>query len=346
MSSLVTSLKKNTGFILVLCALLIVIALFYRQPQIAMWIGFAIAGYSAIANDSIQTLGTFLASNKHRPWWILWLYVGVIMIITFFAGWYFNNGDLAYGRLESIDQPTSFSYLQLAAPVILLLLTKWKMPVSTTFLILSVFSTKSTIEGMLIKTFIGYAVAIVTAYVVWTAISMVVSRYKIDTVEEEKDHFKIWYGLQWLTTGFLWVSWLMQDIANISVYLPRAFSLEQVTAFSLFLFIIMGILFYLRGGSIQEVVTEKTDITNVMSATVVDFVYAVILIIFKQINHLPMSTTWVFLGLLAGREIALAIHSKKHSTTYQRTLLLVMKDLSRAGIGLLISILLAVLMAY
>ena len=55
-----------------------------------------------------------------------------------------------------------------------------------------------------------------------------------------------------------------------------------------------------------------------------------------------MSTTWVFLGLLAGREVALTRLSG-HKQPYQRTLALVMKDLFRAGIGLGISFLLALL---
>jgi len=40
----------------------------YPAPQVAMWVGFGFAAYSAVANDSIQTLGTFLSSNGHRPW--------------------------------------------------------------------------------------------------------------------------------------------------------------------------------------------------------------------------------------------------------------------------------------
>jgi hypothetical protein len=29
-----------------------------------MWLGFMFAGYAAVANDSIQTLGTFIVSNS------------------------------------------------------------------------------------------------------------------------------------------------------------------------------------------------------------------------------------------------------------------------------------------
>lgn len=41
----------------------------YPYSNVAMWVGFGLAGYAAIANDSIQTIGTFIASNKHRKWY-------------------------------------------------------------------------------------------------------------------------------------------------------------------------------------------------------------------------------------------------------------------------------------
>lgn len=345
MNSVSNVIRNNRGFILVLAVLFIVTAIFYQQPHIAMWIGFGIAGYSAIANDSVQTLGTFLASNRHRPWWVLWLFIGLSMVAVFLLGWHFSGtGDVAHGRLEKIAEPQNFEYLQLAAPIILLVLTKMSMPVSTTFLILSVFSTSKTIEGMLLKTFMGYGIAFLTGYVVWHA----VTRYRqsknldnIDQTEVKKSDSK-WYVLQWITTLFLWTAWLMQDIANVAVFLPRSLSFEQVLGFSAFLFVAMGVLFYFRGGSIQQIVTEKTDITHVKSATLVDFIYAIILYIFKWYNSIPMSTTWVFLGLLAGRELALAMDTRKNQT-YQRSLMLVMKDLMRAGFGLAISIGLAII---
>ena len=35
-------------------------------PQLGMWVGFIFAAYAAIANDSIQTIGTFIASNQDK----------------------------------------------------------------------------------------------------------------------------------------------------------------------------------------------------------------------------------------------------------------------------------------
>ena len=46
------------------------------------------------------------------------------------------------------------------------------------------------------------------------------------------------------------------------------------------------------------------------SATIIDFTYALILWYFKQYNDIPMSTTWVFVGLLCGRELAIYRHFK------------------------------------
>lgn len=85
--------------------------------------------------------------------------------------------------------------------------------------------------------------------------------------------------------------------------------------------------------------TEKTDITDIRAATIIDFVYALVLLVFKEMNDLPMSTTWVFLGLLAGREIALTLFTLKPEV-YWRTAKLVFRDIMRAGMGLLISLLL------
>ena len=106
----------------------------------------------------------------------------------------------------------------------------------------------------------------------------------------------------------------------------------------------MGFLMYIRGDKIQEIVTEKKDITNVRSATIILFVFGLILFYFKQLNHLPMSTTWVFLGILAGRELALTERSKEgDALPFKRSLKLVGKDIMRAMFGLAISLILALL---
>ena len=60
-------------------------------------LGFTLAAYSVVGNDSIQTLGTFLTSNEDKPWWVLWLYAGGIMAIVVTMG-YLGLGEYLGGR--------------------------------------------------------------------------------------------------------------------------------------------------------------------------------------------------------------------------------------------------------
>ena len=100
-------------------------------------------------------------------------------------------------------------------------------------------------------------------------------------------------------------------------------------------------LFFLRGDRIQQVVEEKTDVIDVRRATVIDFVYALLLFAFKEISVVPMSTTWVFIGLLAGRELGMGLARHGYSGLDRRSLRLMGKDLLYAGIGLAVSLALA-----
>jgi hypothetical protein len=337
-----TLVKGEQNFLILIATLFIVCAFVTPFPQVAMWVGFAIAGYSAIANDSIQTLGTFIASNSQRKWWFLWLYMGFIFIATMLYSWLVYDGDVSYQRLTSKgfdEAPTSFSYLQLAAPIFLLLLTRLRMPVSTTFLILSAFATTSdAILGVLGKSLIGYIIAFFTALLVWFA----VARFTKNLFKGKPANW--WLPVQWVTSGALWFTWLSQDAANIAIFLPRSLSAMQFVAFVAYIFFGLGILFYLRGDKIQSVVSEKAGITDIRAATIVDFIYALLLFYFKSISTIPMSTTWVFLGLLAGRELAISISKKRRKKKYRstkRTIRMVGKDLLYALIGLLVAVILA-----
>jgi hypothetical protein len=62
-----------------------------------------------------------------------------------------------------------------------------------------------------------------------------------------------------------------------------------------------------------------------------------ILMIFQQISNLPMSTTWVFLGLLAGREIILNVLTFR-DVPYLDTFRKVGKDVILASLGIAVSI--------
>ena len=302
----------------------------YPYPQIAMWCVFFFASYSAIANDSIQTIGTFIASNSDKKWYYLWIYMGGIFLITVTYSWIYYGGDISYGRLASKglnEAPTNFQFLQVFAPVALLIMTRFKMPVSTSILLLSAFA------SILSKSFFGYFIAFTLAVIVWIFTTNLFEKYK------NTKPSKLWLPLQWVSSGALWSAWIMQDMANVAVVLPRSLNFDQFIVVASFIFFGLGLLFYLRGDRIQQIVLEKSDIIDVRAATVVDFIYACLLFYLKEISTIPISTTWVFIGLLGGRE--LAINLRKKNGNYKDALSMIGKDTLSAGIGLIISLILA-----
>jgi hypothetical protein len=340
-SSFADVIRKERTFLIFIGLSFFIAGVVFQRPDIAMWIGFMFAGYSAIANDSIQTVGTFIASNSKRPWWVLWLFIGGIFLVTVYSSWVMYDGDVSWRRLTSKGfdvAPSSFTFLQVAAPIFLLIITRLRMPVSTTFLILSCFSTDlDGITGMLTKSLSGYFVAFFSAIIVWVVLSRLMRKWFTGEAAW------YWTPIQWVTSGTLWAVWLMQDAANIAVYLPRSLSIVEFGAFAGFIFFGLGILFYLKGDRIQQVVTEKSFVTDMRPASIIDFVYAFILYYFKVVSVVPMSTTWVFIGLLAGRELGMSLMDRDgHGKPYKKTFQLILKDISYAGIGLLVSIILAV----
>lgn len=332
-------IRKEKNFLYFIAFSLILAGLVYPYASIAMWVGFAFAGYSAIANDSIQTIGTFIVSNEDKKWYWQWLFMGTIFLGTVFYSWYMFNGDVTYQRLSSkgFDQTIdNFVYLQLAAPIILLLLTRFRIPVSTTFMLLSVFTVSSgAIISMVSKSLMGYAAAFVAAFIIYIALTNIIRR-----MVKGEAHAS-WTVAQWIISGFLWHTWLAQDLANVAVYLPRQLGIWEFAAFAGFIFAGLGFMFFRRGERIQNIINEKSDVRDVRSATIIDLVYAIVLYYFKELNNIPMSTTWVFVGLLAGRELGMRLRNQE-SSKLGKTFSLIGKDVLSVTIGLVISVILAV----
>ena len=118
-SSQVKDSDKGFVFLITLATVLSVLCAPY--PHIARWVGFGFAAYAAVANDSIQTLGTFLASNKKRPWYVLWGFAAGIFLLTMTYSWLNYGGDVSYGRLASKGfetAPATFTAMQVAAPIV------------------------------------------------------------------------------------------------------------------------------------------------------------------------------------------------------------------------------------
>lgn len=327
-------------------------------------LGFTLAAYSVVGNDSIQTLGTFLTSNEDKPWWLLWLFAGGIMAVVVTMGYlgmgeYLGGkgGDLTFGKYAGLFQdpakPIDFPAITIwyvLPPLALMAITRLGIPVSTTFLVLTFFAPKA-LPKMLVKSLGGYAVAFLFAIVAFVALSRLTERFFLKHPMEEGKGLmrnkRFWTITQWFATGFLWSQWLTQDLVNILVYLGDP-SQVQLWEFLFALFVLVGMLgyiFYQRGGEIQKIVRVKTNTADIRSATFIDLFYGMVLLIFKFDTFgigakVPMSTTWVFLGMLAGREVALRLRLNELDRT--KLAPMVLSDLGKATLGLVISVLLVV----
>ncbi len=312
--------------------------------SLIMWAGFIMASYSVVGNDVIQTLGTFLSSNENKKWYVLWGFAASILTLTLLYSWVTYQGDVSYMRLIG-DPPNSFEnpkyplpepfdWYYLLPPLVLVFVTRWGIPVSTSFLILTFFKPKG-LDSMLIKSVSGYLVAFVAALIIYLLITKIAEE-KFPKKSMTDTQRKTWTVLQWFSTGFLWTQWLAQDFANIYVYLPRKLDLVALIPSLLILNALLAYIFYVKGGAIQRIVKSKYNTHDIRSATIIDFIYAIILFYFKELNNVPMSTTWVFIGLLAGREIGIRwMINRKLSTKLFGDIL---KDLAKVFFGLHISL--------
>ncbi len=252
----------------------------------------------------------------------MWIFIGTIFLAVVTFSWIYFDGDVTYQRLLNADgttkypHPENFSFFQIIAPLVLLILTRLRMPVSTTFLILSVFSADTSgITSVVFKSWTGYVMAFVLSFLVWYLSYNTIKKYF-----KSRKFNQSWNVVQWIVSGTLWGVWVMQDGANIAVFLPRQLDFTQFVIFAVTIFAGLGLLFYLRGDKIQEVVSEKARISDVRAATLVDATYVILLIYKLFISTVPMSTTWVFLGVIGGREIAVSLaRSQERKKTPQES---------------------------
>ncbi|NNE57845.1 MAG: hypothetical protein HKN36_07030 [Hellea sp.] len=361
-------------------------------------LGFLFASYAVVGNDALQTLGTFINSNSRLHWFWLFLFAALILVFTFTYGWYINGGDPSWGRLANVKKypEVNIEWYHTLPPLVLVIITRYGIPVSTSFMVLTVFATMGGMTSMLKKSLIGYGLAFAVGLLLYLILSKTLERYFKENDVSEKapyglatvmaliiglivyfvpplinpelnytsatigkiiavgvvvditSYFMVqrfgkgmyWTILQWVTTGYLWGVWLIQDFANIFVFLPRQLTWVEGFAGLVVIVILLGYTFWNKGGPVQKILSSKTAVTDIRSATVIDFTYASLLFFFKEVSNIPMSTTFVFLGLIAGREYGFTLLDKAMS--FNKASKHFVSDASKAYLGLMISINMAV----
>ena len=154
---------------------------------------------------------------------------GSILTFTLVYGWYQYDGDVSYQRLlgdggfadpKYVDPRNipGFCWPYLLPPLVLMVITRFGIPVSTSFLILTFFNPKN-LENMVIKSMTGYLVAFGAAIVLYMFITKSLEKKFVANPIKDSER-TMWTIAQWSSTAFLWWNWLAQDFANIYVYLP------------------------------------------------------------------------------------------------------------------------------
>lgn len=312
------------------------------EIHISLWaaLGFLFAAYAVVGNDALQTLGTFISSNRKLPWWALFLFAASVLVVIFLIGWIQFNGDPSWGRLANTKKYPVFEveWYHVIPPAALLLITRFGIPVSTSFMVLSIFASLTGMQSMITKSLIAYVTSFGLGVVLYAALAPTIERYFLRTPEQAQRPF--WILLQWVTTGYLWGVWLIQDFANIFIFLPRDLTAAEALLALLAILALLMFTFMNGGGPVQKILRSKSNVTDIRSATIIDFTYASILAYFAYVSNTPMSTTWAFLGFIGGREIAIATIDKVRSPG--ATMRIIGMDAGKALFGLVVSVGLAV----
>lgn len=310
------------------------------MTDINLWaaLGFLFAAYAVVGNDALQTLGTFIHSNGRLHWLVLFAFASTILVVTFAYGWIANDGDPSFGRLDNREKyglpESGVQWFHVLPPLALVVLTRMAIPVSTSFMVLAVFARSDGLDSMISKSLIGYGLAFAVGLLLYLSIAKVLEGYIKRNPATE--HLPRWVILQWVSTAWLWAVWLMQDFANIFVFLPRDLTLGAALTALGVIVVLLAVTFATQGGPVQRILKSKTSVTDLRSATMIDLVFASLLYFFKELSNIPMSTTWVFLGLIAGREYAFAFAGRVQSVA--RASELALADLAKAFVGLVISV--------
>jgi hypothetical protein len=376
--------------------------------------GFVLASWAVIGNDSLQTLGPFLETNRGRtPRWLQALGLCGVLCGVLLLGWW-RGGDASWGRLASFPELSRFGWAELLPPLAVLLLTQAGVPVSTSFLVLTAFS-PANLPLLLRRSLLGYGLALGVGLMLYGALSLGARWWQArpaaagrqalqgfvaairdvleavgfaagsgsqgltsaDSLAGGASHAaavgpSVQCGtaaaqpcadgaalpqqlhpatgsvvgsglvsgtalaLQWIASGWLWSQWLIQDLANVFIYLPR--QLDPATLTLALALLCGGVCLLLaeRGGAIQSIVRRKSGLHQPAASAALSLVYGSILGLLASRGREPLSTTWVFLGLLAGRELALRF--SPGSRPLAAVAFDLGRDLALAALGLAVSL--------
>jgi len=133
--------------------------------------------------------------------------------------------------------------------MILVFLTRFRgIPVSTSLLLLSIFASELLFQKIVVKSMVGYLLAFGVAFLTWIIAEKILAKRaenkKSEKVSDKKTIF--WRAAQTITTILLFSTWLMHDMVNIAVFLPKQLSFNVMLLISAIFLIGLAYTFYIK----------------------------------------------------------------------------------------------------
>ena len=313
-------------------------------------LAFGLAAAAVIGNDALQTLGTFLAASRDRvPRGLQALYLCGVLCLVLLLGWSRGQGDPAWGRLDQLAPPAQLTWVDLLPPLAVLGLTQAGAPVSTSFLLLTA-AAPGQLAALLGHSLAAYGLALAAGLALYAVLPAGGAGAATGGSTGGAGAAAGWLALQWLASGWLWSQWLIQDLANLYVLLPRRLDAGTMAATVALLCLAVLVLVLRGGGPIQGLLERKSGSLDPRATVLLSGAYGAVLFGLGQWSRLPLSTTWVFLGLLAGRELGLLLRGAGAgdggSTGEEGAMAAeLVGDLLKAALGLGVAVAVALLVA-
>ncbi len=326
--------KLNTILVLLVGAFC---ACFSNKASYFNWLVMTMIMYNVMINNFIQTLGTFNISNKYTKKWKVFLYLVVIFVTYFVYTWLKYDGNIRKGSLRFIEYKDSFGYSILLLPMLLSLFNYFGIPVNLTFLSIPLFTDGKIVKSMVVEAFINYFLAFIISFVFWNILYV-----KFKKFLRKKDNYQFWRIIEYISIGILWYCWLNTCVSSFMVFLPPKLYLEHLILLLIIGSIVISIVTILRPeDKMEQIVEEKTDVKNIMSSVLFNILHSVVLLTLKLNSKVPIATSWIFIGLLDGRELGITTRKANNFSDpkYKLCLEKISRDLYRNIIGIFISLL-------
>ncbi len=325
---------KNIPLVLLVGALC---ACFGGGASYFNWLVMTTVMYNVMVNNFIQTLGTFNVSNKYAKKWKIFLYLASIFIAYFVYTWLKYDGNIRKGSLRHIEYKDSFGYSLLLLPILVALFNYFGIPVSIAFLSIPLFISGEIVKAMIAKAFLNYFLAFAISFIFWNILYV-----EFKKILKKKDNHKFWMIVEYISIGILWCCWLNTCVSSFMVFLPPKLDLKHLLLLLVIGTIIISIITILRSNDkMEQIIEEKTDVNNIMFSVLFNVLHSVVLVVLKLNSEVPIATSWIFTGLLDGRELGI-VTKKSNSFSdqkYKLCLKKIVRDLCFNTIGIIISLL-------